>query len=91
MEPASGAFHIPAAVQNAGIDEESLSAAQEHFFIACGHKTASGGDEDGFQLLMPVPGNVHHAKIIVVAGDGKGGGAVFNQLPAALIRGGIAF
>lgn len=91
VEHAPRVLRVPAAVKDAGIDEEAFSGVEGDFLVSRSDDAASMGDDDGFPFLVPVPGNVHFAEIVLVAGDGKGSGAVGDQLPATLVNGGVAF
>lgn len=78
MEPAAGCRVIPGSVEDTGIDKETFPSPEDLFFIAGGNGAASGADYDGFQLFVPVPGNIHFAEIIMIAGDGKSRGSVLQ-------------
>jgi hypothetical protein len=91
VEHASAVVCIPAAVEGSGVDEKALTGLQDGFVISGGHKTVTSGDPDSLPLFVPVPGNIADPEIILIAGNGEDGGAVFQQLPAVAANGGIAF
>jgi len=73
------------------MDEKTVSCEEPGLLISRCHQATALCDPDSFPLFMPVPGNIHYSKIILIAGDGKSECSMLNQFPTALVHGGIAF
>ena len=71
---------LPAAMQNAGIDQNTLTFSQDILTFTAADPYSPLIHNDGFQFLVPMPGNRPDGKIVLIAGGGKGAGAMPGQL-----------
>ena len=71
MKYTTACIRIPATVENSGIDKKTLSCVKRGFLRPDCNCAAACYDSNGFPFGMPVPWNIHNAKIIQIAGNRK--------------------
>ena len=81
VQAAAARIQRPVAVQHPCVDEQPLALFQAEFLAACRRQDHALADDQYLQFLVPVPRHGLGLQIVVITGDGEGGGAMLHQLP----------
>ena len=80
MDVAGDLPMLPAAMQNTGIDQNTLTFRQDILIFTAADLYGPLIHHQCFQFLMPMPGDRADGKVILIAGSGKGAGTMPGQL-----------
>ena len=87
VQAAAARIQRPIAVQHPCVDEQPLALFQAEFLAACRRQDHALADDQYLQFLVPVPRHGLGLQIVVITGDGEGGGAMLHQLPRRIVHG----
>ena len=78
-------------MKGTGVHKKALSGVKDSLVISGSHQAAALGDPYCFPFFVPVPGNICHTEVVLIAGHGEGLCSMLQQFPTVDVNGGIAF
>lgn len=79
MDAAVRGLIVPAAVNNAGVNEKAFASMNDVLLASAPKKQGTFCNDNGLQFFMPMPRNLIDAQIIIIAGNWKIGCSMFDQ------------